>query len=97
VTFLFQGITFNLLILSVDRGTITYAQSNQASYSNYVKNVRAEIDTRQHSVPLHLISVKTMTVRDLPETGSVEKEGQDNELDSLNREPGRSKLGEWAV
>lgn len=87
------GITFNLLILSVDRGTITYAQSNQASYSNYVNTVRSEIDTRQHSVPLHLISVKTMTVRDPPETDSVEKEGQENELD---REPGRSKLGEWA-
>ena len=35
-----------------------------------------------------------MTVRDPPETGSVEKKGQDNELD---REPGRRKPGEWAV
>lgn len=35
-----------------------------------------------------------MTVRDPPDTGSVEKEGEDNELD---REPGRSKPGEWAV
>ena len=94
MTFPFQGITFNLLILSVDRGTITYAQSNQASFSNYVDTVRSEIDTRRRSVPLHLISVKTMTVRDPPETGSVEKEGQDNESDG---EPGRSKPEEWDV
>jgi len=59
------GITFNLLILNVDRGTVT--QPIDVS-SSFINAMQSQIGDPRSAVPLHQLNIKTVTTisRDFP-------------------------------